>query len=142
MSYGDVDQFDVSRNTRYLLPLELDKKLYTADQISEMLARGRDPLELSIDKWERLAEVLNILYKKTSPEKYLHNLQDRIGYKTCALCIASIEKYTTLHGKIKVKEDKCSVCPLARVDRCIDSKSAYMGIERIIKKFVENLRIG
>jgi len=137
MGFGDLDQFDLYRNTRYALPKDIAAKFTHGDEIKSRLAKGENHFDLSILKWERLDAILDFIAKKTSKHKYLHNFKGRIGYKSCALCITSISRYEAMHGKMKSKEQKCTVCSLAKLDCCLEKKSAYGTVDRVLRRFYD-----
>jgi hypothetical protein len=51
---------------------------------------------------------------------YYPGIHEVIGYKTCALCLVSIKNFEREFGRQKYKEDRCRVCPLSVIERCID----------------------
>lgn len=137
MAYGDLDQFDLYRNTRYNLPRAMAEKFVTSKEINDRLDEGESPVDLSILKWRRLSEILDYINQRTSKEKYLHNFKGKIGYKSCALCISSMRIYKEKHGQMQHKRQKCTYCPLAKVDCCLNHDSAYYQVDLIVQKFYD-----
>jgi len=139
--YGDksVDEDDFQKFFHFPLPENTKKLLLKADYINGQLNSGKDAINLSLEKWRAIAKIYDFLKEKQAPEKYYKEIYEQIGYKTCALCITSIEEYTKTKGEIKFKTDKCSVCALAKIDACPDDNSAYKKIEQILN--IQNDRI-
>jgi hypothetical protein len=108
--------------------------LLVEETVAAQMQAGLDPVRLSIQKWEILARALDVLHSDLAPEIYYQGLLFYIGARTCALCLASIEKYEAQYGPQRVNTDKCSVCPLARVDQCTAAGSVFAGIEGLFAK--------
>ncbi|MBN1500787.1 MAG: hypothetical protein JW982_11555 [Spirochaetes bacterium] len=121
------DQF--KQNYEKEFSSELKSLLLNEDFIDKQLMNNEDPVELSIRKWDKIYHVFKIISDELFPYMYYGSFIKFIGYKTCALCISSSKKYAALRGEVKYQEDKCKVCPLAEIERCIDKDSTYLKIE-------------
>lgn len=130
MPYWDEDPYKIVTH----LPLSSDivSIMYTDIDVLDKLAQGEDPIQISIDKWERILQVYTIISELKHPYAHYDEIINFIGYKTCALCIVSIRKFEELHDEQKFKEDKCSVCPLSKIERCIDESSTFSKIEKLL----------
>jgi len=133
MGYGDLD--DLENVFTYKMPK--DYPFLLAQDVDTRLNLGENVFDLSVEKWTHIRRNLEWVRSRPLPDKYMHNFGMHIGYRTCALCSKSIREYENTFGKMKVKEDKCLVCPLAKVNCCIDKGSVYHLIEKLIK-FTQN----
>jgi hypothetical protein len=106
--------------------------LATEEMVAAQIQAGLDPVRLSIQKWEALAHALDVLHAEVSAERYYRGLEIFIGARTCALCLTAIQKYEAERGPQRVNTDKCSVCPLARVDQCTAAGSVFANIEMLL----------
>lgn len=115
------------------LPEEYKDVLLTESNVLALLKKRSDAVALSIDKWERILEVVEKLQTEPLPLHYFNSLAESIGEKTCALCIASTKKYRKKLKMIRYSTDKCKVCQLSALDRCTKEGSVYSKIESILK---------
>lgn len=107
----------------------LRKKLLTPSEVKKSLKNGASPIDSSIEKWSRIRSIV-------TEAKYISTLgalENFIGASTCALCIDSAEKFKQQHGQLQDSSSKCTVCPLAQVQRCPDSSSVYSQIDQIVQ---------
>lgn len=84
-----------------------DKLIMTREEMLKKLDDGEDPLDISIEKWERL-----IKWMKLNPNEYLDNSWFHAG--TCALC----EVY-------QVRKYGCSKCVIGVTDCCLNENSTW-----------------
>jgi hypothetical protein len=120
------------RDTRFPLPADIGRMLSTEAEVRAALAEGSDPIAVSTDKWRRIGEVIRLIGSTPLPLAYMHDLARHIGSQTCALCIDSAARYEAAHGEPRYGTDKCSVCPLASVDRCTRKGSVYQRLEALM----------
>lgn len=102
--------------------------LFTELDIIAALGSGQSPIELSIQKWQKIRKVV----EDRPTIGTLMGLSDYIGYKSCALCLRSIEIFKTSNGDLKDDSSKCTVCPLATIEPCVASNSAYSQIDKAV----------
>jgi len=107
--------------------------LMTGEEAENRLSDNENPAALSIEKWKRMQKLISILSKKTDPEFFYPDLIYFIGYKTCALCLNSIEQYELKYGIQKYKENRCLMCPLRKIDCCLDTSSAFNKIVYLLE---------
>lgn len=131
MPYWDEAPYKIVTN--FPLPPDVISIMYTDNDITRRLDNNEDPVLLSIEKWERILRVYSIISELRHPYAHYSEIYKFIGYRTCALCIVSIRNFEKMHGPQRYKEDKCSVCPLAQIERCIDETSAFHKIESILE---------
>jgi len=134
MKYGFIEPEDLFRNLKFPLPERAKELLPHANEVRDGLRNGGDPVVLSIEKWENIYKVYEIISEFPSPYKYYSELFDGIGMETCALCLNSLQVYKKEFREVKYKSDKCKVCRLAKIDPCPQSDSSYMTIEKILGK--------
>lgn len=136
MGYYDSEfneaESDYARLHRWPLPEEYAHLILTREQVEERLSAGEDPIDLSLEKWERIYQVYKNFSKDLLPYKYYYSLYKRIGYETCALCLDSTNKYIQQFGPILYHNDKCKVCALAVVERCTAAGSTYLAIDHLL----------
>ena len=135
MAYWNEKQYRII--THKPLPEETISILYSINDVHKALDAGEDPVEISIKKWQKFLEVYNHISEYKNPYLYYGDIHKLIGYKTCSLCIISIRKFESEHGIRKYKEDKCTVCPLSKIDRCIDENSTFAQIDDILSRKIE-----
>jgi hypothetical protein len=133
MSINDYIKEDFERNHVRTLDYKIMEVFMTESEVNRRLEHNENPLLLSIEKWERISSVYKTISAYLTPYKYYNNFSKFIGYKTCALCISSKEKYISIYREYKYQEDKCKVCELAKIDRCIDEQSCYNNIVNLFE---------
>lgn len=86
-----------------------EKLIMPREEMLKKLDDGEDPLDISIEKWERL-----IKWMKLNPDEY----PDSQWYhaSTCALCEVHHVMYC---------DDSYSTCVLDKVDCCYDKNSTW-----------------
>jgi hypothetical protein len=119
------------RDLNWELPARLAGSLMDEQEVYARLGAGESAVELSIDKWTRLRDVVAEIRKEALPSLYFNALKENIGYRTCALCIRSVERFTELHGRPTRASHKCTVCPLGSIDRCVEEDSTFAEIDRM-----------
>jgi len=136
MGIFDRDELrrDFDRLYRYPLPAEIEASLLTETEVNDRLAGGSDPVALSITKWEKIASALASLEEAIIPQKYYSALHEWIGYETCALCRVAIAEVIRQNGEFRFSSEKCAVCPLGAIDRCIDETSTFAQIDVILSQ--------
>lgn len=89
--------------------------MMTAQELNCRLAAGEDPLELSIEKWERV--ILN--HYKASTYR-----TDYIGADNCGLCVAYA----------KTTPSCCEGCPLVKIEggHCCTRNSLWRDVKRAV----------
>ncbi len=133
MAFGDDETKKIVNNSRhYYLPNEISRNLLTEEYVLTELKQKVDPTLISIQKWEGILKAFIFLKDLYSPTGYFHKILSFIGSDNCSLCIVSREKFINDNGQLFSKESKCSVCPLSKVDRCIDNESIYSEIENLL----------
>ena len=105
------------------------RQLLDENRVAALLDQGYDPIQLSYIKWVLIEAVVRSMEHDSVFELHQGALNDAIGYKTCALCIVSKQKYLRDNGVIRFGNDKCKVCPLAPIDCCTREGSVYSRIE-------------
>jgi hypothetical protein len=118
--------------THFPLSSDIISIMYTEDDIHKRLGLNKDPVELSISKWERIFQVYNIISGMKYPFAHYQDIYPFIGHTTCALCIVSVRNYKQIFGSQKFREDKCYMCPFSNIERFIDKTSTYTEIDRIL----------
>ena len=122
---GDVNHF--------LIPPGLRLRLLTEGTVKNALIRKHDPIIMSLVKWRNILHVTAEIGREVLPSWFYRDLHRFIGYKTCALCLSSIEKYTSQQGELRTSYDKCTVCPLAQLDQCTKPDSVYAKIDTLLQ---------
>lgn len=107
----------------------LRKVLLRPGEVERALLGGQSAIDSSIEKWSRIQNQLT----EISRLETLGALGPFIGAKTCALCIEAIAKYKAKHGAPKRSTDKCTFCPLARLQKCPEAGSYYSQIDEIVR---------
>jgi len=112
-------------------PQNLKGVVPSPDEIREKLRNGQDPVEVSIYKWEKIIHAIEVRSKKDTLtyNAFITQWRSFCGYETCALCLDSISRLHKTKANISSKTEKCSVCSLAKIDRCIDEDSTFKQIE-------------
>jgi hypothetical protein len=123
----------IKRDSRFPLPAEVGRLLSTEEEVRIALAKGADPVALSIVKWRRIGEAIRAIGSIPLPLSYLQDLARYIGYRTCALCIDSASRYEATHAVVRYGSDKCTVCPLSAVDQCTREGSVFRRLERLLQ---------
>lgn len=122
----------MKRDSRFPLPEEVGRLLSTEEEVQTALAKGEDPVALSIVKWRRIGEALAVIGSMPLPLCYTQDLARHVGYRTCALCIDSTSRYEATHAAVRYGSDKCTVCPLSTVDQCTRGGSVFRRLERLL----------
>ena len=104
------------------------KGLFRELDIKAALGFGKDPIELSIQKWQKIKKVV----EDRPTLGTVMGLSDYIGYKSCALCLRSIEIFKAANGDLLKDSSKCTVCPLAAIESCVAENSAYSQIDKAV----------
>ncbi|MES0489652.1 MAG: hypothetical protein ABUK01_06660 [Leptospirales bacterium] len=129
MAYDKTPLVDsISKNT---FSEDLAKHVPTPQEIQEKLKKGNNPVLLSIYKWEKIIKAVEEISKKDtlSYQAFISQWRKFVGYETCALCLDSIARLHKIKADISSKTEKCSVCALAKIDRCIDEDSIFKQLE-------------
>ena len=123
---------DNQENPEYTLPEGF--QFLTPKMVRERLKANEDVVKLSIEKWERIYEIINWFETRMLPGKYVHNIrkEEHLGELSCALCVVSRQQ-VPLDEKTEIRVSKCAPCPLGQVDRCIDEHSVYSKIDAELK---------
>jgi len=122
----------IKRDSRFPLPAQVKKGLMSEEEAKNALASGADPIRLSVEKWDRIVNIMDSIAAQPLPLLYMHDFIEYMGFRTCAMCMDSISKYKSSKGKIQYGSDKCKVCPLAAIDQCTKKGSTYDQIEELM----------
>lgn len=134
MSYFEEDDLNIWTENHFSIPASLKEKLLYKEDILSKLDDSQNPIDLSIQKWEMVLEIVEFVSEKGSPYFYYKDIYQYIGFETCALCLVSTRKFIEKFGSVKYAEDKCRVCPLAKIDRCTEESSTFEIIADILFK--------
>lgn len=125
---------EFARSFAYPLPEPAKKLLLSAEEVHKRLGNGEDPVALSLEKWEGIQKIHELIANTPNPHKYYSRLLDHIGIKNCALCVVSIHTFKRNNGTMKSAGDKCTVCPLAKIEPCTKPGSAYRQVEALLEE--------
>ena len=110
----------------------LKKILLTPEYVLERLEEGGDPIQLSIDKWEKIKEAYNFIAHEGFKSFYYGDIYHLSGANTCALCIIAKKEYEKECGSQKNQGDKCIKCILSEIEPCYDINSVYSNITYLL----------
>ncbi|MDH4263583.1 MAG: hypothetical protein OEV78_11120 [Spirochaetia bacterium] len=118
---------DESRSVIYdtIPKINIEEIKSSINDIRDKLKKGLTAKDLSIKKW---IDIRNILLDLKNRKKiYLNEYQFKknFGYHTCAFCIAASDVYRKKNGELQTNKDKCTECPLAVIDCCLNENSMY-----------------
>lgn len=134
MAYFEDDDLSIWNEIHFPIPQVLSDKLLTESKLQELLEKNTDIVQLTIYKWKVIFEIVEYISTRNLPFRFYKSLQSAINYKTCPLCIQSIQQYEKLNGKIQYNDDKCKVCPLSKIDRCVNADSSFQLVAQSIDK--------
>ncbi|HON78806.1 MAG TPA: hypothetical protein PK544_09970 [Spirochaetota bacterium] len=134
MTYNKIFE---DRDYNGVIPQRIDspalrKILLTPEYILEKLEKGGDPIQLSIDKWEKIKEAYNFIAHDGFKRAYYGYIYHLSGANTCALCIVAKKEYEKECGFQKYQGDKCIKCVLSTIEPCYDINSVYSNITYLL----------
>jgi hypothetical protein len=134
MTYYSTEEAheDIRRLAVDRLSDEVVQRLLDGPAVRSQLERGADPAALSIEKWVRIREVYRHISGRFNPVRFYRHIGEYTGYRTCALCVHSTTLYERAHGPVRYGKDRCTLCPLAKVDCCLDDGSIFAQIDRLL----------
>jgi hypothetical protein len=127
-TYGNDDYFG-KNNLINELPVKFRKYLLSKNIVSNRLKNQFNVIELSIEKWEKIYNLVEIFSSDFNLTSNIPFINFYIGFNTCALCISFASYYKENVGIPKANTDKCSVCPLSKIDQCTRKNSTFKKIE-------------
>ena len=132
MSYYEIEDLELI-NQHFPLPIEIKSQILTEEEVNNRIKKKENPIKISILKWERLYNALIFISNKSAPNYYYKDLYNQIGFKTCALCLTSINKAERQKIELIYDSDKCSLCPLTKIESCTSNNSVFRNIESILR---------
>jgi hypothetical protein len=132
MSYYDIDDLGLSSRHKRL-PDEIGFELLNKIEVKKRINNSEDPIDISIDKWDRICKAIKYLSNDNQPHFYYKSIYECIGCETCALCLTSINQYLSTHKELTYESDKCSICPLKGIEACVVKNSTFRRIENILE---------
>ncbi len=103
---------------------EVSAEPMTGEEMRRRLGDGEDALDLSLEKWRRIL-------RRSTGDEGVRELVGRghvyLGEASCALCETATRRHREEKGSgFTSHAGKCDFCPLARLEACGASNSAYM----------------
>ncbi|MCP4137024.1 MAG: hypothetical protein GY754_39010 [bacterium] len=129
MSYLHTDNDLLQNHFVHKTPDKITRILYTESDVENRLDEGHSPLDISIEKWERILEAYEYISTRYSPTGFYKDLLSGLGHGTCALCVDSLARYEKEYGSAECNSDKCSMCPLSVKETCAHRNSTYAAIK-------------
>ena len=110
----------------------LEKILLTPEYINKKMDEGSDPVELSIEKWEKIRQAYEFIATEGFKFFYYGIIYHYCRSDTCALCIMALREYKKEFGVQKYHGDKCIKCPLSSIEPCYEINSVYSNITYLL----------
>ena len=138
MPYTGRDDYFWEYNYGIARSESIDEMLLTEDAVNERLSKGENPVDLSIDKWNRIEKAYKfVIGQNDAPDFFVPSrfsqIAEFIGARTCALCLSSVNKHSAEKGfSPKYRSDKCAYCPLNAIDCCYNTGSAFSRVRFLL----------